>query len=446
MPSPLLQGDPRPAVRKIQPCRRLPARRPGWDAVGHGTHRDRPDRRPHPRCGGRSFVPALGRDADFLLLRGFRDLGTCRRGGVCSTDLRRRAHLGARRRRAAHRHDRERRRGPGHRPGAARRGRGGGAVRRRRSARCLHGNDNLRALGFYQRNGFVLAALHPGAVGRIRRLQKPWIPEIAANGIPIRDQLDLDKRLDGAGRTALEIRKASPMPVRATGRAGGRRMDAPKFDKSRLPSRHVTEGPARAPHRSYYYAMGITEEEIHQPFVGVATCWNEAAPCNIALNRQAQAVKHGVKKARRHAARVHHHHRHRRHRHGPRGDALLARLPRRHRRHGRAHHARPLLRRARRASPAATRRLPGMMMAMVRLNVPSVFIYGGSILPGRYEGRDVTVQDVFEAVGPAPGRQHVRRRARDPRAGGLPVAPAPAAASTPPTPWPASPRRSASRS
>ena len=68
-----------------------------------------------------------------------------------------------------------------------------------------------------------------------------------------------------------------------------------KFDKSKLPSRHVTEGPERAPHRSYYYAMGLTEEEIHRPFVGVATCWNEAAPCNIALMRQAQAAKKGVK-------------------------------------------------------------------------------------------------------------------------------------------------------
>jgi dihydroxy-acid dehydratase len=74
-------------------------------------------------------------------------------------------------------------------------------------------------------------------------------------------------------------------------------MDAPKFDKSKLPSRHVTEGPERAPHRSYFYAMGISEAEIHQPWVGVATCWNEAAPCNIALNRQAQAVKLGVKQA-----------------------------------------------------------------------------------------------------------------------------------------------------
>ena len=69
-----------------------------------------------------------------------------------------------------------------------------------------------------------------------------------------------------------------------------------RFDKSKLPSRHVTEGPSRAAHRSYLYAMGLTDEEIHQPLVGVATCWNEAAPCNIALNRKAQVVKMGVKK------------------------------------------------------------------------------------------------------------------------------------------------------
>src|SRR5579885_3272785 len=74
-------------------------------------------------------------------------------------------------------------------------------------------------------------------------------------------------------------------------------MDAKTINKSRLPSRHVTEGPERAPHRSYYYAMGLTREQIHQPFVGVATCWNEAAPCNIALMRQAQSVKKGVSPA-----------------------------------------------------------------------------------------------------------------------------------------------------
>src|SRR5437868_1335850 len=72
---------------------------------------------------------------------------------------------------------------------------------------------------------------------------------------------------------------------------------ANNWDKSKLPSRHVSVGPERAPHRSYYYAMGLTEEEIAQPFVGVATCWNEAAPCNIALSRQAQAAKAGVKAA-----------------------------------------------------------------------------------------------------------------------------------------------------
>ena len=74
-------------------------------------------------------------------------------------------------------------------------------------------------------------------------------------------------------------------------------MDARTFDKSKLPSRHVTEGPSRAPHRSYYYAMGLTEEQIHRPFVGVVSCWNEAAPCNIALMRQAQSAKKGVDEA-----------------------------------------------------------------------------------------------------------------------------------------------------
>ncbi|WP_371055611.1 dihydroxy-acid dehydratase [Rhodosalinus sp. K401] len=171
-----------------------------------------------------------------------------------------------------------------------------------------------------------------------------------------------------------------------------------KFDKSRLPSRHVTEGPARAPHRSYYYAMGMSEEEIHQPLVGVATCWNEAAPCNIALSRQAQAVKMGVSQgegtprefttitvtdgiamghegmrsslASREAI----------------ADTVELTM--------RGHCYDALV-----GLAGCDKSLPGMMMAMVRLNVPSVFIYGGSILPGRLDGKDVTVQDVFEAVG-----------------------------------------------
>ncbi|WP_371155708.1 dihydroxy-acid dehydratase [Jannaschia sp. 2305UL9-9] len=169
-------------------------------------------------------------------------------------------------------------------------------------------------------------------------------------------------------------------------------------DKSKLPSRHVTEGPARAPHRSYFYAMGLGEDEIHQPWVGVATCWNEAAPCNISLNRQAQAVKLGVKQgngtprefttitvtdgiamghegmrsslASREAI----------------ADTVELTM--------RGHCYDALV-----GLAGCDKSLPGMMMAMVRLNTPSVFIYGGSILPGRLNGKDVTVQDVFEAVG-----------------------------------------------
>jgi len=172
----------------------------------------------------------------------------------------------------------------------------------------------------------------------------------------------------------------------------------PVFDKSKLPSRHTTVGPERAPHRSYYYAMGMTEEEINQPFVGVATCWNEAAPCNITLNRQAQAAKAGVKAAFG----------------SPREfttitvtdgiamghegmkSSLVSReviadsveLTMR----GHCYDALVGL-------AGCDKSLPGMMMAMIRLNVPSVFLYGGTILPGRFQGRDVTVVDVFEGVG-----------------------------------------------
>ncbi len=171
-----------------------------------------------------------------------------------------------------------------------------------------------------------------------------------------------------------------------------------RWDKSRLPSRHVSVGPDRAPHRSYYYAMGLTEDEIAQPLVGVATCWNEAAPCNIALSRQAQSVKRGVAEAGG----------------TPRefttitvtdgiamghqgmksslvsreviADSVEVTM--------RGHCYDALI-----GLAGCDKSLPGMMMAMLRLNVPSVFMYGGSILPGRYKGRDVTVVDVFEAVG-----------------------------------------------
>ncbi len=171
-----------------------------------------------------------------------------------------------------------------------------------------------------------------------------------------------------------------------------------RFDKSKLPSRHTTEGPEHAPHRSYYYAMGLTEEQIHQPFVGVATCWNEAAPCNISLSRQAQSVKKGVLAtggtprefttitvtdgiAMGHEGMK---------------SSLVSReviadsveLTMR----GHCYDAIVGL-------AGCDKSLPGMMMAMVRLNVPSVFMYGGTILPGHFKGKDVTVVDVFEGVG-----------------------------------------------
>src|SRR5690606_25106590 len=81
-----------------------------------------------------------------------------------------------------------------------------------------------------------------------------------------------------------------PTEERAHGRARGMATRT-IFDKSKLPSRHATVGPDRAPNRSYYFAMGLRREEIEAPFVGVVTTWNEAAPCNIALARQAQAAK-----------------------------------------------------------------------------------------------------------------------------------------------------------
>ncbi|MBY0407097.1 MAG: dihydroxy-acid dehydratase, partial [Rickettsiales bacterium] len=162
------------------------------------------------------------------------------------------------------------------------------------------------------------------------------------------------------------------------------------YGKSRLPSRHVTEGPERAPHRSYLYAMGITPAGIDAPLVGVATTWNEAAPCNITLGRQAQVVKKGVAAAGG----------------TPRefttitvtdgiamghqgmksslvsrdviADSVELTM--------RGHSYDALV-----GLAGCDKSLPGLMMAMVRLNVPSVFMYGGSILPGTYKGKAVTV-------------------------------------------------------
>src|SRR3984893_15221676 len=172
----------------------------------------------------------------------------------------------------------------------------------------------------------------------------------------------------------------------------------PTIDKSHMPSRHVTIGPERAPHRACLDSMGLPDEQIAQPLVGVATTWNEAAPCNIALSRQAQVAKRGVAAnggtprefttitvtdgiAMGHAGMK---------------SSLVSReviadsveLAMR----GHCYDALVGL-------AGCNKSLPGLMMAMLRLNVPAVFMYGGSILPGRFHGRDVTIGDVFEAVG-----------------------------------------------
>lgn len=171
-----------------------------------------------------------------------------------------------------------------------------------------------------------------------------------------------------------------------------------KFDKTKLPSRHVSIGPDKAPHRSYYYAMGMSEEEIAQPLVGVVSTWNEAAPCNIGLQRQAQIAKKGVSSvgctprefttitvtdgiAMGHQGMK---------------SSLVSRevIADSVELTVRGHCYDALV-----GLAGCDKSLPGLMMAMVRLNIPSVFMYGGSILPGRYKGRDVTVVDVFEGVG-----------------------------------------------
>ena len=171
-----------------------------------------------------------------------------------------------------------------------------------------------------------------------------------------------------------------------------------KFNKSKLPSRHVSVGVKSAPHRSMYYAMGLKRADIEKPFVGVATTWNEAAPCNITLSRQAQSAKKGIKLAggtprefttitvtdgiaMGHAGMK---------------SSLISRevIADSVELTMRGHCYDALI-----GLAGCDKSLPGLMMVMLRLNVPSVFIYGGSILPGNYKGKDVTIVDVFEGVG-----------------------------------------------
>ena len=160
----------------------------------------------------------------------------------------------------------------------------------------------------------------------------------------------------------------------------------------------VTEGPNRAPHRAFFKSMGLTDEDIHKPWVGVASTWNEATPCNLTLDRQAKAVKEGVKAAggtprefvtiavSDGIAMGH--------------EGMKASLVSREiiadsvelMMHAHGYDALVGL-------AGCDKSLPGMMMAMARLNLPSIFLYGGTILPGNFRGKKVTIQDVYEAVG-----------------------------------------------
>ena len=171
-----------------------------------------------------------------------------------------------------------------------------------------------------------------------------------------------------------------------------------KFNKKKLPSRHTSLGPDKAPQRSFYYAMNLTEKDVAKPFVGVVSTWNEAAPCNINLMKQAQFVKKGVHSsggtprefctitvtdgiAMGHEGMK---------------SSLISRdvIADSTELTVRGHCYDALV-----GLAGCDKSLPGLMMSMVRLNIPSVFIYGGSILPGRFNGKDVTVVDVFEGVG-----------------------------------------------
>ncbi|MEG3161109.1 dihydroxy-acid dehydratase [Sphingomonas sp. LB2R24] len=171
-----------------------------------------------------------------------------------------------------------------------------------------------------------------------------------------------------------------------------------RFDKSRLPSRHVSVGPERAPHRSYYYAMGIPEEDIAKPFVAVASAGNDSAPCNITLDAQADVARLGVIQGGGMPRRFN-------------TITVTDGIAMGHQGMKTSLVSREVIADSVELSvrghcydaligfAGCDKSLPGMMMAMLRLNVPSIFVYGGSILPGRFHDKDVTVVDVFEIVG-----------------------------------------------
>ncbi|MGH9783156.1 MAG: dihydroxy-acid dehydratase, partial [Terriglobia bacterium] len=173
-----------------------------------------------------------------------------------------------------------------------------------------------------------------------------------------------------------------------------------KNDQKKMKHRsaEVSVGPERAPHRAMFHAMGFTDEQIARPHVGVASSWNEITPCNYHLNHLAKKVKEGVMGAGgtpfefgtiavSDAIAMGH-------------EGMKASLVSREV----IADSVELMAIAERFDGLVTiagcdKSLPGMLIALARLNIPGVFLYGGSILPGQYCGKDVTIQDVFEAVG-----------------------------------------------
>ena len=175
-------------------------------------------------------------------------------------------------------------------------------------------------------------------------------------------------------------------------------MKTARNSKLKHRSSEVSVGPARAPHRAMFHAMGFTDEQIARPHVGVASSWNEITPCNYHLNRLAGKVKEGVNGAGgtpfefgtiavSDAIAMGH-------------EGMKASLVSREV----IADSVELMAIAERFDSLVTiagcdKSLPGMLIALARLNIPGIFLYGGSILPGDYCGKDVTIQDVFEAVG-----------------------------------------------
>jgi dihydroxy-acid dehydratase len=175
-------------------------------------------------------------------------------------------------------------------------------------------------------------------------------------------------------------------------------MGSNETSKLKPRSRDVMEGPERSPHRAMFHAMGFSDEQLARPHIGVASSWNEVTPCNIHLNRLAQHAKEGVREAggmpieygtiavSDGIAMGH--------------EGMKASLMTREA----IADSVELVAFAQRFDGLVTiagcdKSLPGMVMASARLNIPSVFIYGGTIMPGTFHGKDVTIQDVFEAVG-----------------------------------------------